>query len=79
LGLPGQTREDVYETINSILEVGGELRPSSYSPYQELTRKSTLKEISELNRYTFGTDSIKGMSTSEYLNIIFNRDYKESK
>lgn len=79
LGLPGQTKEDVFETIREIQNAGGELRPSAYSPYQELTRNSTLEEISKLDRYSFGTDSIQGMSANDFLKIIFNRDFKETK
>lgn len=77
LGLPGQTKKDVYQTIRLIKQAGGEVRPSSYSPYQQLDRNSTLSDISEMNRYTYNIDSVKGLSPAEYLSIILNRDFTE--
>ncbi|PIU73214.1 hypothetical protein COS78_03535 [Candidatus Shapirobacteria bacterium CG06_land_8_20_14_3_00_40_12] len=77
LGLPGQTREDVYETIRMITEAGGEVRPSSYSPYQNLNRQSTLKEIAAMNRYTYDINAVKGLSPIEFLKIVFERDLED--
>lgn len=77
LGLPGQTRKDVYETIRLITEAGGEVRPSSYSPYQNLNRQSTLKEIATMNRYTYDINAVKGLSAIEFLRIIFERDLED--
>jgi len=77
LGLPGQTREDVYETIRMITKAGGEVRPSSYSPYQNLNRQSTLKEIAAMNRYTYDINAVKGLSPIEFLKIVFERDLED--
>lgn len=77
LGLPGQTREDVYKTIKMITEAGGEVRPSSYSPYQDLNRNSTIEEIASMNRYTYDINAVKGLSPIEFLRIVFERDLKD--
>ncbi len=77
LGLPGQTRKDVYDTIKMITDAGGEVRPSSYSPYQNLNRNSTLKEIAAMNRYTYDINAVEGLSPIEFLKIIFERDFKD--
>ncbi len=77
VGLPGQTREDIYHTIRVIQAAGGEVRPSSYSPYQNLNEKSTLADIAAMNRYTHELNSVPGLSPLEYMNIIFNRDFQE--
>jgi len=73
LGLPGQTRETLFNTIKTLQEIGAEIRPSSYSPYQNLNRKSTLKEVAAMNRYTYNIDSVSGLSAVDYLKIILNR------
>lgn len=78
IGLPGQTKKDIYETIRIIETAGGEVRPSSYSPYQDLSDESTLSDISAMNRFTYQTGSVQGMTPPEYLNIIFNRDYSRN-
>jgi radical SAM superfamily enzyme YgiQ (UPF0313 family) len=77
LGIPGQTRKDVYKTIKMITEVGGEVRPSSYSPYQDLNKNSTLKEISAMNRYTYDLNAVKGLKPIEFLKIVFERDLED--
>jgi hypothetical protein len=61
------------------LEVGGEIRPSSYSPYQDLNDKSSLDDISKMDRYSYKTNSIKGLSPRDYFKIVFERDYSSLK
>jgi len=65
----------VLKTIKLIKDSGGEVRPSSYSPYHLLTKKSTLSEVSAMNRYTYKINSVEGLASVEYLKIIFNRDF----
>lgn len=79
LGIPGQTKNDIRDTVKSILEVGGEIRPSSYSPYQDLNDKSSLDDISKMDRYSYKTNSIKCLSPRDYFKIVFERDYSSLK
>jgi radical SAM superfamily enzyme YgiQ (UPF0313 family) len=53
LGLPGDSAEDVAHTIARVQEKGARVRPTIYTPYQELTAEMDEETVASYNRQLF--------------------------
>ena len=80
LGIPGQTAKNVNETVKSLKKINVEYRFKEYSPIREahlLDCKN--KDISDMihifNRSKYRSDSIQGLSTEEYMELLFPTNY----
>lgn len=69
IGIPGQTKEGIEYTINKIQEMGGEIRATIYTPYQELNENMSEEEVLTFDR-GIHKKLVKGMTEREIFNII---------
>lgn len=80
LGIPGQTAQDVLSTQRIIEELGIPYRWKEYSPIKELylmdkDNKDLSPVLEQFSRGTFKANSIPGLSTEDYMNLLFPRGY----
>ncbi|MDO4323712.1 MAG: radical SAM protein [Lachnospiraceae bacterium] len=80
LGIPGQTAEDVFHTQKMVEELGIPYRWKEYSPIRELHYKDlqecdVSRELDKFSRNTFLASSIKGLSTEQYMDLLFPKGY----
>ena len=50
IGIPNQTKESIIYTFKTLKDLNVDLRPSIYSPYQNINDEMSLMEIEEFNR-----------------------------
>lgn len=80
LGIPGQTAEDVYDTQALIEEMAIPYRWKEYSPIREL-HEIDIKgidisdKINIFSRHTYNVNSIPGLSSAEYMSLLFPEGY----
>jgi radical SAM superfamily enzyme YgiQ (UPF0313 family) len=59
LGMPGESPEGIQHTIETVRNAGARVRPTVYTPYQELRADMTELEVSMLNRQlVFDADEV---------------------
>lgn len=80
LGLPGQTADDVFHTQEMITELGIPYRWKEYSPIRELYIKdkngeSIEDELKKFERMEFQTNSIIGLTSEKYMELLFPKGY----
>ena len=80
LGLPGQTSEEVLRTQELVEKLEIPYRWKEYSPISELHRKDVRKEdvteeLDSFSRNTFLANSIEGISTEKYMQLLFPEGY----
>jgi radical SAM superfamily enzyme YgiQ (UPF0313 family) len=73
LGVPGQTKEDVKELYELLEQNDIQIRPTSYSPLEELPLKKslTIDDIRMYDKFTF-YNGINGLSKFDYYNLLTN-------
>ena len=73
LGVPGQNLEQTKELFSFLEENNIEIRPTSYSPLDELTntKEITLEAIEKMDKLTYYKYGIKGVSKENYFRLIF--------
>lgn len=81
LGIPGQTADDVRHTNEMVEKLKIPYRWKEYSPIRELYKADQSEEnvdtwIDAFDRTEFRTNSIQGLSSREYLELIFPDHYR---
>jgi radical SAM superfamily enzyme YgiQ (UPF0313 family) len=74
LGLPGDTPQDVTNTIAICLEFGARVRPTIYTPYHTMHENMTVAEINRYNRQLFVPNLLTETITKEYYDIFYNNN-----
>lgn len=79
LGAPAQTKESVLKTFEKLNEWGVEnIRPTAYSPYQELRSDMTIDEIENFDKRTLCFAGIADLSKSDLLRLVYEPElYRE--
>jgi anaerobic magnesium-protoporphyrin IX monomethyl ester cyclase len=78
LGLPGDTPEDNEYTIDLCEKYGARIRPTIYTPYQDLDDKASQEEVMTYNRQIFVDNLISAQDETKYYDIFYKRLYKET-
>ena len=68
LGIPGQTRQDIIDTLRFLKENNVSTRPTVFTPYHEVDEAS-LKEITQLNRKTYRNTNVPGVSPEQLIQL----------
>lgn len=74
IGIPGQTKDDVYSTIALLYKHNISIRPSTFVPYSLLRDKNDYSHSWHRHSYIENASKVTGISKSEVLKIIYNRD-----
>lgn len=73
LGLPGQTREDIFYTLQRLLDLGLKPRPTGSTPFWKLRGMTVedldLLDLSQWDRKTY-YEPRSGLSYAEFLRLI---------
>jgi len=74
LGVPKQKKEDILELFKFMVENNIKIRPTSYSPIEELLqyRNLTISKIEKFDKFTFYKYGIKGLSRKNYFKLILD-------
>jgi anaerobic magnesium-protoporphyrin IX monomethyl ester cyclase len=72
LGLPGDTPEDVQNTVRICTEYGARVRPTIYTPYHNMNEKMTVNEVNKYNRQLFSPGIFSEDITLKYYDIFYN-------
>ncbi len=76
IGMPAQTKESVYSTIDYLVKKGAIVRPTIYTPYQNLNCNMSISDIEKYNRKTL-YDISSELSYKQQLQLITNvKDYQ---
>lgn len=80
LGIPGQTAKSVYDTVKILKELNVEYRFKEYSPIHEahildLKNSDISNMIPIFSRYEYRCNSIPGISSEEYMELLFPTGY----
>lgn len=73
VGIPSQTKEDIDLTINNVIENGGKIRATFYTPFQNLKEDMTCYEIDHMNRNIIYS-SVENMSNQELYQLVYDFD-----
>ena len=77
LGIPGQSRESIIKTFSFLNRLQVEVRPTIYTPYQQMNKNMTIDEIESYNRKLFHTE-VEGVTHLELLKLVYEpRKFKE--
>jgi len=71
LGLPGSDLKGVRHTIAEVENLGGRVRPTIYTRFDQMSADMTALEISGFNRQLFRTEDAPAES-DEYYKLLFN-------
>lgn len=71
IGIPNQTKESIIYTFKTLRNLNVDLRPSIYSPYQNINDKMSLMEIEEFNRKLYHPNQ-SYIPSNKLLEIINN-------
>lgn len=74
LGIPGQCKQDIVDTLQFLKKNNVSTRPTVYTPYQEIENPD-LKQLSKLNRKTYDNYNVEGVS-SEQLIMLTKRPFE---
>ena len=71
LGIPGQTKQDIIDTLKFLRENGVLARPTVYTPYQDV-QMPTVEGLSKLNRRTYKNNNVEGVSPEQLILLAKN-------
>lgn len=77
VGLPGSTPEGARRTMEVIRAAGSRVRPTLYTPYDQMRADMSERELSAFNRQTFVDPSevaASGHSPGEFLSLLYDVD-----
>ncbi|MDE9467348.1 B12-binding domain-containing radical SAM protein [Xenorhabdus bovienii] len=74
LGLPGDTMEASIKTIEWLIAEGARVRPTVYTPYNELHKSSSLAEVGKYNRQIFHETPQSPMERLKGYSLLFAND-----
>lgn len=77
LGIPGQNKESIIKTFSFLDNLKVEIRPTIYTPYQQINKDMTIDQIESYNRKLFHVE-IEGVTQQELLRLLYEpKKYKE--
>ena len=68
LGIPGQTKQDIVDTLSFLKEYDVSTRPTIFTPYHEVDEASIM-DLSKLNRKTYQNNNIPGVSPEQLIQL----------
>lgn len=68
LGIPGQTKQDIIDTLKFLKENNVSARPTVYTPYQKV-ENPTIDELTRLNRKTYDNHNVEGVSPEQLIQL----------
>ncbi|MDO5564978.1 MAG: radical SAM protein, partial [Eubacteriales bacterium] len=76
LGMPNQTKSSIIKTLDFLNDLKLKIRPTIYTPYQEMNENLSVEEIEMFNRKLFYVEN-KEITYRQYLQLLYNlNDYK---
>ncbi|MBQ2946611.1 MAG: radical SAM protein [Bacilli bacterium] len=80
LGIPGQTAKNVFDTVKILKDLNVEYRFKEYSPIREAhildSKNSDISDMIPIfSRYEYRTSSIPGITSEEYMELLFPTEY----
>lgn len=77
LGIPGQTKEHIYETLERLYALGVQVRPTAYTPFYQMNASMSPEELERYDKRTFYA-GVTGLSYGNFLRLIYDTEnYKE--
>lgn len=77
LGIPGQTKESIYKTIDYLILKGVDIRPTIFTPYHLLDENISIDDIDDYNKKTFNAH-VDEITYKQLINLLTNiKDYKK--
>lgn len=78
LGVPGQTREHIYQLFQVLTDQGAKIRPTAYTPLATAGHLISLDDLAAFDKITFGASAVPGLSTSEFARLmLFPNEFRE--
>ena len=78
LGMKNQTTEDIFKTFDFLTKNDVNIRPTIYTPYQEIDEDISIDELSNYNRKTFVSNSIEGLTDEDLIALTLKPiEYKK--
>ena len=68
LGIPGQTKQDIVDTLEFLKKNGIATRPTVFTPYHEC-QTSKLRDLTKLNRRTYQNTNVEGVSPEQLIEL----------
>lgn len=68
LGIPGQTKQDIIDTLQFLQRNNVTTRPTVYTPYNEL-KKPKLGDLTQFNRRTYKNTNVEGVSPEQLIEL----------
>jgi len=80
LGVPHQTKKDILELMRFMKANGIKIRPTSYSPMDELKEKRnlTIEEIQKYDKFTYYKYGVRGITKNQYYKLMVDPENFES-
>lgn len=73
LGIPGQTKENVENTIKILREYNATIRPTAYTPFYDLKENDEMYEICKYDKWTY-FNGLGKLSYGEFLKLLYSID-----
>lgn len=68
LGIPGQTKQDIVDTLKFLKDNNVSTRPTVFTPYHACAPKN-IQELTSLNRKTYRNDNVEGISPEQLIKL----------
>lgn len=68
LGIPGQTKQDIIDTLRFLKVNNVSTRPTVYTPYHNCKPKN-IQELSKLNRKTYQNKNVEGVEPAQLIEL----------
>lgn len=72
LGLPGDTPDNVKNTLDRCLEMGLRVRPTIFTPYQDMKETMSLSEVNQYNRQFFPDGLYDAETAIAYYRLFYD-------
>ena len=69
VGIPNQTREELFETIDILTRLGVTIRPTAYTPLFDINENTNINEISKYDKWTY-YDEKSDISKKELYTLV---------
>ena len=73
IGIPGQTKNSLKKTLNTLEELGVIVRPMIYTKYQCLKSKMSIDEIESFNRKIFNDNDLD-ITNEQMARLLYHID-----
>ena len=75
-GVPNQSKESIYNTIEFLKKLNLEIRPTAYTPFYDMNFNMTAEQISKYDKRKY-YDAIDDLSYADFLKLIYDtKNYK---